>query len=127
MRCEPPPVDRARPLVDFRALDALFRDAVLRPRVEFFLVRDAPLELDLLAALRERPLLELFPALFRAPLVLLRAAELRDLFPDDDLFLVEVVGINIYSSVPKYFLHFASQPKRARPCKFFRGRPDLNT
>ena len=102
-RCEPPRIERPRALDDFRALDPLFRVVLLRPRIEALLFRGFPPELDLLAALREPPLLELFPALFRAPLDVFRADELRDLLRDDDLLLVEVVGINVNSSVLKYF------------------------
>ena len=52
-------------------------------------------ELDLLAALLERPLLGLFRALLRALAVPFRAEEPRDLLRDDDLLFVEVVGINV--------------------------------
>ena len=91
LRVEPPRPLRA--LVDLRAV------ADLRPRIELLLLRDFPCaltrELDLLAALLERPLLGLFRALLRALAVPFRAEEPRDLLRDDDLLFVEVVGINV--------------------------------
>jgi hypothetical protein len=99
----------------------LLRVALLRARIEVLLLRDFPCVLP-----RELVLLVLLRALLeRAPLDFLRADEPRDLPRDDNLLFVEVVGINVNFSVPKYFQHFGPHPKTARPCKFFRGRPDL--
>ena len=88
-----------RAVADLRPLDPLLLAAPLRPRIELLLLRDFPCaltrELDLLAALLERPLLDLFRALLRALAVPFRAEEPRDLLRDDDLLFVEVVGINV--------------------------------